>query len=133
MGLFNFLKPKNEQMPITTFSRNLSINEKVAITSAMFLIVNQHGKRQIHPTEFKYIQDISKNIIGLDEKDLLATRPEGFDFPTILKAMSEKDRKYFSFVFYSLANIMQDKQVIGLASHIIKDIGCSVDDVSKNA
>ncbi len=133
MGLFDFLNPKKQQTPITIFARNLSINEKVAITAAMYLIVNQHGKRQIHPAEMKYIQAIGQNILDLDERDLTATQPEGFNFPEILKAMSNSDKRYFASVFYRLSTITQDRAVVGLTSVIVKDMGFSMEDIAKDS
>jgi hypothetical protein len=119
MGLFDFLNPKKKQNPITIFSKNLSINEKVAITSAMYLIVNLHGTRQIHAAEIKFIEGICRNILDLNQKDLLATDTENFDIEGILKAMSESQKEYFAGVFYGLSNIMQDQPVIKMASVIV--------------
>lgn len=131
MGLFAFLYPKKSHEATTIVARTLSKNEKLAVTVAMHLVVNRYGKRPVFPQETKYIQAIRKTILHLDEKDVAALRVTNFNPFSILNAMPEGDKRYFAAVFYELATLVADQAVVGRASVVIRDLGFSMADLSK--
>ena len=123
MGLFNFLKPKKQELPITFFADRLTLEEKVAIHLTMLFIVSQQGNRQYHTEEMRFIQTIKHSILGLAEGDMKSIKIESFSFISVVNAMSESNKEYFALTFFGLASIVHDHPILKVTSIIVGDMG----------
>ena len=126
MGLFAVLHPQKSHPMTTRLARNLSKNEKLAVTVAMHLVINRYGNRRVYPQEMAYIQAIQKTVLHLEENEVTAMRVANFNPFSILQAMPEEHKQYFATVFYRLATLIQDQAVVGRASVVIRELGFSM-------